>query len=196
MKNLINKIDHDDIDKVVIVAAVLAVIMAVFIPIVMVMLFQEIFFFDREQWLLSRPDLSYIVVIASFLIVPLAGITYFFTKKVWYKRHPLIGGGFVLLLMLLAFPVAYMGMMHYYYMDDEGFTYSPIASLEEEFFPWKDAEEVIVITSEGDSVASYEAIEFVFSGGKRFELEANHEVFTYRQRIFRVIEENGGEVVR
>lgn len=196
MKRLLNKIDHDDIDKVVLVLTILAVIMAVFIPVVMVILFQDIFFYDREQWLLSRPVLSYIVVIGSFLVVPAAAVIYFISKKIWEKKHPIYGGLFVLGLMLFALPVSYLGMMHYYYMDDEGFTYSSVMTTEEVFFTWEEAEELIVHTSDGKSAASYEAIELVFAEGESFKLDMNDEISTYRQRIFQAVEENGGKIIR
>ncbi|PTL40158.1 hypothetical protein [Alkalicoccus saliphilus] len=196
MRGFLDMIDYDDIDKGIVVTAILAVLMAVMMPIVIVLLFQEIFFYNQDQWLLSRPALSYIIVIGSFLVIPVAAIIYFSTKKIWKRMHPIVGGAAFLLIALMALPIAFSGMMHYYYFDDEGFSVNPLFSFEENHYAWEEIDQIALhINEEGDR-ASYESIELFFSVGQRYELSMNSELVTYRQRIFRSVEEHGGEILR
>ncbi|PRO67092.1 hypothetical protein [Alkalicoccus urumqiensis] len=191
---MLNRLDHDDVDKGVIVLAILFSMMALMAPFVMVVVFQELFFYGSGQWLLTRPALSYIVVIGSFLTVPAAAIIYAFAGRWRRKRHPAAGAALFLILSLAAIPAAASGLLHYYTMDEDGITWNPLLSFEAETYAWSEVEVIEMQREETDGTAGYAGMNLELEDGTRLELDMNMELVQQRRTVMNAVEEAGGEV--
>ncbi|CAM3789941.1 hypothetical protein [Alkalicoccus chagannorensis] len=196
MKRLIDWIDNDDIDKLVIVLVVIAGISSILVPAVLVIFAQELFMYDPGAFLFEHPSAAYLIVGAGFLIVTAAGILYFAFKSLWDRHHPLFGGAVTLFLMVFSLPVAYVGLMHYFYMDDDQFVYNDVWTLEERAYAWEDIDVVELLTEEEGGSRSYDGLKIHTNEGTVYELSMGGGVTQQRSRILEAVEAAGGTVTR
>lgn len=194
---LLDKMDHDDVDKVVIVTAIITTICAFILPVVILPIVQGTVLFDRDNWFVNHTGAAYLVVTGAFLVVTAVSLLYFFTKRYWMNKHPIVPAVIVFFLMLLSFPAGWVGAMNYYYFTDEGFTVNKMISLDETFYAWEDVELLALTITDDETSASYDTIELTFENGDRFEFDASDPNFlNYRRNIMQTVEANGGEVDR
>ncbi|MCE7792953.1 hypothetical protein K8O68_11050 [Salipaludibacillus sp. CUR1] len=194
----IREADNHELGKVVIVTSVLMIISAFILPIVFVMLLQDIFFFSRSHWIFSTPASAYIIFGAGMLWVPLVLIA-FLSIKVWVeKREKTIRFVWVYgLSLMLCLPLFALGVSNYYYMDDQGIYYNDLASFSESGFLWDDITTVkrTYTSPDNSSVAAVEAYTFITKTGEEVEIPYHSRDTELRQIVNRVINEYNFEVI-
>ncbi|WP_280770989.1 hypothetical protein [Salipaludibacillus daqingensis] len=187
------KIDPDDIHKGLIVISIIFTLSAFFIPIIVIYIMQDVLYFSRDHWFLEAPISAYIIFIVGMLIVPIMSILYFITSFILKKNHISINVGWLFLIASLTFiPMSSLGVMNYYYLDEEGLHYNHLLATEETTYLWKDIAEIIPYVDEEDQYFSRLGI--ITEDGREVELSATFELLQYRSQVFQLVENHGGEI--
>ncbi|PYZ95562.1 hypothetical protein CR205_18710 [Alteribacter lacisalsi] len=140
-----------------IVFSFILIISAVFIPIVAVMIIQDVLFFSRDHWIFIRPTAAYVVFGAGMVWMAVVLLSTLFTKM-WADRveKPYRLTFLHMVLFLLAIPVYAYAVMHYTYLDDHGAHTNLLLSSEEKTIAWDDVTEVYrEVDPETNRILSY-----------------------------------------
>jgi len=127
------------------------------------------------------------------LIVPIMSILYLFTKYWLDKKQISLKLGWLFFIVSFAiFPMSALGVMNYYYIDDSGLHYNHIFETFETSYLWEEIVEIVPYGKEGEQYYSH----FMFEkeDGIQVEVPATWEFMNYRQRVFQLVEDHGGEI--
>ncbi|MBU9711220.1 hypothetical protein [Evansella tamaricis] len=188
--------DNEVIGSVIIVTSIVMILSAFFLPVVFLMVLQDIFFFSRSHWYFAAPPSAYFMFGAGMLWIPIILIT-FLSVKVWMEnRDRVISNVWVYgLLLILSFPIFALSISNYYYFDDEGIHYSELFSFSEAEHSWDDIEKVIRVTNSEGGVSSVEEYIFILESGEELDVPFDTTKHEVRQIISRVIREYGYELI-
>ncbi|PYZ95158.1 hypothetical protein CR194_06490 [Salipaludibacillus keqinensis] len=189
------QIDQDDLQKGLIVISIIVTVSAIFLPIIIIYILQDVFYFSRDYWFRTTPTSAYVIFIGGMLMIPVASVLYMIIKYVMDKKNMTIRIGWIFVIISLAvIPMSALGVMNYYYLDDNGVHYNHTLQTSETSYLW---EEIIQIQpySDEDNNQYFSHFTLTTQDGRQVDMPASHEFLQYRQIVFQIVEDHGGEVL-
>ncbi|TVP86056.1 MAG: hypothetical protein EA344_03975 [Alkalicoccus sp.] len=186
------QIDADTLMPYVLTAGPLLIISAFFVPVIVIMMVQDMLFFSYDHWSFIRPQAAYLgfggamiwlaVCLFSLYVVKAAA-----ERKNWSDWSLSVHS----LLMTAAFPVFILSIYHYAYLDEAGVKVNSYWSVSETDIHWEDVENVSrTVEEDTQRVTSYT----FSSNSKSLTIPYATEDYQTRQAVNRVLSEYEWEV--
>jgi hypothetical protein len=186
------QIDADTLMPYVLTAGPLLIISAFFVPVIVIMMVQDMLFFSYDHWSFIRPRAAYLGFGGAMIWLAVCLFSLYFIKaaaekKNWNDRSMSVHT----VLMAAAFPIFVLSIYHYAYLDEAGVKVNAFWSVSEDEIHWGDVESVSrVVEEDTQRVTSY-----TFSGnGRTLTIPYATEDYQTRQAVNRVLSEYEWEV--
>lgn len=142
-------------------------ISSLFVPFVIVASFQSLVYFSRSHWFFTTPLSAYITFMAGMLFIAMILTIYLFLKQKWEGTKLKI---ITSLLVLISFPVFFLSLTNYYYLDDKGVHYNSLISLNEEEYSWDSVNTVHIVYKNHQGIVSNYQYHFEMKSGEIIKL--------------------------
>ncbi|MBM7097455.1 hypothetical protein JSY36_17105 [Bacillus sp. H-16] len=188
------KIDPDQLNMVLVILSVMIFLSSFMLPLVFILILQDVFYFSRDHWIFVAPRSAYYTFGAGMLWTVLIMVAYMIVSHLRdrAKKETKHGWAFVL-AGLLFIPICTLGVTNYYFIDDEGFHINELTSYQADHYPWGSIEEVQTYGEENGDYYTH----FVFrtENNDTFTLTYDHNLASMRRNIFRTLEAHGAEIL-
>ncbi|TMW70093.1 hypothetical protein [Alteribacter natronophilus] len=149
--------DTGRVAPVLVVSSLILIISAAFLPVVAVMVIQDVLYFSRDHWIFIRPTAAYVTFGAGMVWMAAVLLSTLFTKMWSDRRDQPYRLTFVhVVLFFIAFPAFVFGVNHYTYLDDQGAHTNQLFASGEKMIEWTDVTEVYrEVDAESNRILSY-----------------------------------------
>lgn len=141
--------DTDTLFPYIITCGLLLMISAFFLPIVAIMIIQDLLFFSADHWSFIRPGEAFIGFGVGMIWIAIVLFSFFFTKMYSEKKDRKYKlTGLHLIFLIFAIPVFVFSIYHYAYLDEHGIHGNSFWALSEESLAWEEVQEVTRVVDE------------------------------------------------
>lgn len=184
--------DSDTLLPFVLTTGLILLLSAAIIPVVIIMVLQDLLFFSHDHLTFIRPQASYQWFAGGMVLISLTLFSLLFTKMyAEKKRKDYKLAGLHLFLLALALPVFGLSVYHYMYLDEEGVQENPFWSISEESISWDEVTGVVRTVEENTS----RTLSYTFENGEReITIPYDSEDFKTARAIRRVTSEYEWEI--
>lgn len=195
---LFGKIDLDDIHKTLIVLSLVFGVSALFMPLVIIFIAQDLLFHSREHWYFGTPGEAYLIAGVGMLTVPAVTLLYFLLSK-W--KSAIVNSNwfisFVLLaVMITGIPFYHLGIHTYFFLDDDGVHQNELRDTSLYTLEWEDVAYFVPELRSDDGLGAYETYHFISRDQQIVSIPFNTDIIQLRSRFISLIEEGDGEILR
>lgn len=195
---LFGKIDLDDIHKTLIVLSLVFGVSALFMPLVLVFIAQDMLFHSREHWYFGTPSEAYLIAGVGMLSVPAVTLLYFLLIK-W--KSAIVNSTWFISFVLLAvvmtgIPFYYHGIHTYFFFDDEGIHQNEAKDTSLYTLPWEEVAYFVPELRSDDGPGAYETYHFISHDQQIVSIPFNTDINQFRSRFISLIEEGDGEILQ
>lgn len=184
--------DSDTLLPFVLTTGLILLLSAAIIPVVIIMVLQDLLFFSHDHLTFIRPQASYQWFAGGMVLISLTLFSLLFTKMyAEKKRKDYKLAGLHLFLLALALPIFGLSVYHYMYLDEEGVQENPFWSISEESISWDEVTGVVRTVE----VNTSRTLSYTFENGEReITIPYASEDFKTARAIRRVTSEYEWEI--
>ncbi|WP_096440092.1 hypothetical protein [Alteribacter populi] len=190
----IKRIDPDQLNVILIITTIIMVLCSVILPFVFIVILQDVFFFSRDNWILVAPTSAYYTFGGGMLWASLVMIIYVIVHTISERKNKHIKHSWLFIpIGLLFIPICTLGIMNYYYVDDEGFHINELTSYTEDEYPW---ESIAQVQPVGEENGHYYTHYIFITDNGNFTIGFDDKFAQQRGKILRTLEEHGTEILQ
>lgn len=182
-----------DLDPTIVKVAIIVVgvICAGLLPLILVTILQDVFYFSRDHIYFEAPLSAYIwggVAILSIPIFLVVDLIVGKWKDNWGKKALgiLMTAGVVVFSLSMVFSVR-----SYFYFDPDGLHVNGTWTLDEHNIDWSHVEKVVKKNEKENGTLSLKEVDFITKNGQTFTITNNKNWRDYQYTVYDYLEEAG-----
>lgn len=181
----------------ILITIIISLISCLFMPFVLVFLFQDLFFYSKEYWFFTAPSSAYFTFALGMIWISVVLSLYLMIKSVRENKGQKTKNWIFIMALSICFLFFYQGINNYYYFSDDGLYYSDLFSFKGEHYFWNDYHQVkhVIYQSSAGFQSQRETI-FITQNGKEISIPYNHDYKMYNSKIMEKLREQNIEIER
>ncbi|GGD13025.1 hypothetical protein [Pontibacillus salipaludis] len=179
-----------DLDPTIVKVAIIVVgvICAGLLPLILVTILQDIFYFSRDHIYFEAPLSAYIWGGAAILSIPMLLVVDLIAGK-WNDRWGKKALGILMTIGVVVFSLSMLlSVRSYFYFDPNGLHVNGAWTLDEHNIDWDHVEEVVKKNEKKNGTLSLKEVDFVTKNGDVFTITNNKNWMDYQYTIYDYLE--------